>query len=91
MTSRPMANYRTTFKKSVAKDLRAIPNGDVRGILARIEQLAENPRGEGCVKLSGRECYRVRQGVYRILYEIIDDQVLVTIIKVAHRAVVYRG
>ncbi|MFD1215241.1 type II toxin-antitoxin system RelE family toxin [Microbulbifer celer] len=85
-----MAKYKIAFKKSVAKDLRAIPKRDVARILKRIEQLAEDPRGEGCIKLTGSEHYRVRQGSYRIVYEIIDDRLVVTVIRVGHRSGVYR-
>ena len=84
-----MARYKLLFKKSVAKDLRALPKKDVRNILRRIDALAEQPRATGCKKLSAREYYRVRQGVYRIIYEILDDQLIVHIIKVAHRSKVY--
>jgi mRNA interferase RelE/StbE len=86
-----MGSYRLVFRKSVAKDLRAIPNHDVRRILSTINTLSENPRGPGCEKLSGQERYRVRQGDYRIIYEIRDDQVVVIVIKVAHRREAYRG
>ncbi|MES9870041.1 MAG: type II toxin-antitoxin system RelE/ParE family toxin [Sedimenticola sp.] len=86
-----MAKYEIQFKKSVAKDLRCIPNSDVKKILGRINTLAENPRCEGCTKLSGQERYRVRQGVYRIIYEIIDAEVVVLVVKVGHRSQVYRS
>ena len=86
-----MANYKITFKQSVAKDLRVIPNKDVKRILARIDSLSENPRAEGCIKLSGEEKYRVRQGRYRIVYEIIDNRLVVNVVKVSHRSVVYRS
>ena len=62
-----MAKYKITFKKSVAKDLRVIPKSDIQKILSKIDSLSENPRGEGCIKLSGKESYRVRQGLYRII------------------------
>lgn len=84
-----MANYKITFKSSVAKDLRAIPIVDVHRILGRIDGLAENPRADGCIKLSGHELYRVRQGNYRIVYEIRDGELVVVVIKVAHRSSVY--
>jgi mRNA interferase RelE/StbE len=86
-----MAKYRITFKKSVAKDLQAIPNSDIAKILGKIDTLSENPRGEGCIKLSGKEDYRVRQGLYRIVYEIKDDVLVVNVIKVAHRSHVYKS
>lgn len=87
-----MASYKVytiSFKQSVAKDLRAIPNADVRRILDRIDALASNPRGDGCVKLAVQERYRVRQGVYRIVYEIHDDRLVVIVVKVGHRSSVY--
>ena len=85
-----MAKYKFLFKKSVAKDLRSLPKSDVQKILGRIDALAEDPRGSGSKKLSGQEYYRVRQGVYRIIYEILDEQVIIHVIKVAHRSQSYR-
>jgi mRNA interferase RelE/StbE len=67
-----MGSYRALFKESVAKDLRVIPKRDVVRILKRIERLTDDPRGPGCERLAGRELYRVRQGSYRVLYEIQD-------------------
>jgi mRNA interferase RelE/StbE len=84
-----MAKYKITFKSSVAKDIRAIPNADIQRILNRIDELAENPRASGCIKLSGHELYRVRQGNYRIVYEIRDGELVVIVVKVAHRSSVY--
>ena len=84
-----MARYRLAFKKSVAKDLRGLPQRDIALILARIEALADEPRPPGCEKLSGQEQYRVRQGVYRIIYEILDAALVVTVVKVGHRRDVY--
>ncbi len=84
-----MANYEIQFRGSVAKDLRAIPNNDVKKILERIDSLVENPRGKGCIKLSGQERYRVRQGDYRIIYEIRDFELIVVVVKVAHRSQAY--
>jgi len=86
-----MTKYSVTFKTSVAKDLRSIPNQDVKRILSRIDALTTNPRGEGCIKLSSQECYRVRQGLYRIVYEIIEDRLVVNVVKVAHRSSVYQN
>ncbi len=85
-----MANYSLAFKKSVAKDLRNIPRKDVKQILKCIERLRDDPRAEGCIKLSGQERYRVRQGVYRIIYEILDARLIILVVKVAHRSVVYK-
>jgi len=86
-----MEKYRVTFKKSVAKDLRSIPNKDVRRILQRIEALSVNPRGESCTKLSAEERYRVRQGAYRIVYEIRDVELVVQVVRIGHRSAVYKS
>ena len=85
-----MANYRLTFKKSVTKDFRLIPKDDVRRILKRIEALADDPHPMGCEKLSGQERFRVRQGVYRIVYEILDEELVIVVVKVGHRREVHR-
>ena len=86
-----MGRYRLVFKKSVAKDLRGIPRNDIARILKCFDALSEDPRSPGCEKLSGRERYRMRQGIYRIVYEIRDDVLLVVVVRVGHRRDVYRG
>ena len=85
-----MASYSLAFKKSVASDLRSIPNKDVKRILKPINSLRDDPRAEGCVKLSNQEKYRVRQGSYRIVYEIQDTELVILVVKVAHRGQVYQ-
>jgi mRNA interferase RelE/StbE len=85
-----MVNYRLTFKKSVPKDFRLIPKDDVRRILKRIEALADDPHPMGCEKMSGQERFRVRQNVYRIVYEIQDEELVIVVVKVGHRREVYR-
>ena len=86
-----MAKYKLRIKKSAAKELEAISRkADRRRIVSRIEALAENPRPDGCRKLSGSERYRVRQGTYRIVYAIEDKQLVVYVFKIADRKSVYR-
>lgn len=85
-----MAKYKLLAKKSVSKDLRSLPKLDVRKILQRIDALAEDPRPSGSKKLTGQEFYRIRQGAYRIVYEILDGQLIVHVIKVAQRSSSYR-
>ncbi len=84
-----MARYKIVFKRSVATDLRRIPNKDVQRILQRIEALADEPRPPGAEKLTAEEIYRLRQGNYRVLL-IHDDVITVTVVKVGHRRDVYR-
>ncbi|MBW1752503.1 MAG: type II toxin-antitoxin system RelE/ParE family toxin [Deltaproteobacteria bacterium] len=85
-----MAAYKLFFKKSVQKDFDAIPKRDLKRILNRISALAEDPRPSGCEKLTGQERYRLRQGRYRILYSIQDDELTVWVVKVGHRRNIYR-
>lgn len=85
-----MARYKLEFKASVATDLRPIPKADVARTLSCVEGLREDPRPPVSEKLSGRERYRIRQGIYRIIYEVVDDHLIVTVVKVGHRRYVYR-
>ena len=87
-----MASYRLRIKKSAAKELEAIPRkADRQRIARRIQALADDPRSHGCKKLSGSERYRLRQGDYRIVYAIEDDELVVYVIRIADRKNVYRG
>jgi mRNA interferase RelE/StbE len=86
-----MARYELHIRPSVAKDLRGIPKADIERILARMQGLRDDPRADGCEKLSGAELYRVRQGVYRIVYEIHDEWIVVEVIRVGHRSEVYKS
>ncbi len=85
-----MASYKLVIRRSAAKDIEALPTKDRRRVVARIQGLATDPRPAGCEKLSGEEKYRVRQGDYRILYEIVDHELIVTVVKVGNRRDVYR-
>ncbi|MBW2603364.1 MAG: type II toxin-antitoxin system RelE/ParE family toxin [Deltaproteobacteria bacterium] len=85
-----MAAYKLFFKKSVQKDFGTIPKKELRKILNRIKSLTDDPRPDGCEKLTGQERYRLRQGRYRIVYSIQDDELTVWVVKVGHRKDVYR-
>ena len=85
-----MAEYKILFKKSVWKDFQSIPDKDLKKILNRIESLSSNPRLPGSQKLSGQERYRLRQGQYRIIFSIQDEELTVWVVKVGHRRGIYR-
>jgi len=85
-----VARYDLQVRPSVWRDVERIPKKDLKKILARMESLRDDPRSAGNVKLSGLEYYRIRQGDYRIVYEIDDSHSIVTIAKVGHRGNVYR-
>ena len=86
-----MARYRLLIKPSAVKEIEAIPlKRDRQRVVERISKLAEDPRPSGSEKISGQEKYRVRQGRYRILYAIEDQDLLVHVVKVGSRKDVYR-
>lgn len=85
-----MASYSVRIKRSAAKELEAVPIRDRKRIVRRIEDLATEPRPPGSEKLSGEDKYRLRQGDYRILYEILDQELIVTVVKIGNRRDVYR-
>ncbi len=85
-----MDAYKIFFKRSVEKDFKSIPKKDLKRILDRIKMLADDPRPPGSEKLTGQERYRVRQGLYRIVYSIQDNELTVWVVKVGHRKDVYR-
>jgi mRNA interferase RelE/StbE len=85
-----MAAYKLFFRASVQKDFNSIPKKDLKRILSRIKKLANDPRPPGCEKLTGEERYRLRQGRYRIVYSIQDDELTIWVVKVGHRKDVYR-
>ncbi len=86
-----MAKYRLLIKASAVKEIEAIPAKRARRkVIERIAGLADNPLPLGVEKLSGQEKYRLRQGRYRILYAIEDQNLLVFVVKVGHRKDVYR-
>jgi len=85
-----MTKYNIFFKRSAVKDMDPIPKKDLRRIINRIESLEEDPRPPGCEKLVGQDRYRIRQGNYRIVYSIQDQDLTVSIVKIGPRRDIYR-
>ncbi len=83
-------SYKLVIKKSADRELRAIPQRDLRRIVNRIQGLAQEPWPPGNEKLSGQERYRLRQGDYRIVYSVDDENRTVEVVKIGHRREVYR-
>jgi mRNA interferase RelE/StbE len=86
-----MGSYEVGFRAGVRKDLKRIPKAGVARIMERTAALAGDPRPPGAERLSALERYRIRQGDFRIVYEIEDRIVTVWVVKVGHRRDVYRG
>ena len=85
-----MAFYSIRFSESVHKDIKKIPQNDVKKILGYIDSLAIEPRPYGYKKLKGQENYRIRQGDYRIVYSIRDIELIILILTIGHRKDIYR-
>ena len=67
-----------------------MPTKDRQRIVTKIGTLAANPRPVGAEKLSGEDKYRIRQGNYRVLYEIVEAELIVAIVRIGNRREVYR-
>ena len=84
--------YEVVIDPKAAREIRALPRQDQGRIVARAQSLANNPRPSGCVKLAGSSnLWRIRVGVYRIIYQVQDDRLLITVVRVGHRRDVYRN
>jgi mRNA interferase RelE/StbE len=82
--------YDVKILSGAIKQLQSLSPNDYFSVKSKILSLAKNPRPVGYIKLKGRPGYRVRQGNYRIIYDIFDDFLSVRIIRIGHRKDVYR-
>ena len=84
-------SYQVIFSKGSARQFKKLPQNIQERIQIKIDDLAIEPRPNGVKKLEGEDSlYRIRVGDYRVVYEILDDILLVTVLKVKHRSSVYR-
>ena len=84
------ASYDLRIKRSAEREIRALTQQQRRRVVACVRSLAEEPRPSGCRKLAGRDAYRLRVGVLRVIYTIADDLLVVEVVHVAHRREAYR-
>ncbi len=82
--------YKVAILRRAQKELGALPDEVYCRLRDAICGLADNPRPPGCLKLTGRDGWRIRIGQYRLVYEIDDDGQLVTVLHVGHRRDIYR-
>ena len=83
-------SYSLSILRRAQKELADVPAKDYERILDAVRTLAENPRPSGCLKLTGRDGWRLRIGNYRVIYEIDDGQRSVTVLEIGNRRDVYR-
>lgn len=82
--------YTVLIIRRAQKELSRLPARAYERVRDTIRSLAENPRPSGCLKLTGRDAWRIRVGDYRVVYEIDDEKQTVTVRHVGHRRDVYR-
>lgn len=83
--------YNVLFTRRADKDLARIAAADRGTIIRKAAALADNPRPAGVTKLAGADdLYRIRAGNCRIIFQIADRIVTVTVVRVGHRKDVYR-
>jgi len=86
-----VSRYRVEFTSAAARAIRKLPKNVRSRLLDAVACLADEPRPPGARKLAGADlAWRVRAGDYRVIYEIEDDALLVTVVRAAHRREVYR-
>jgi mRNA interferase RelE/StbE len=84
-----MPEYTVVLSRQAEKQLDKLNNVTAAPLLDAITALATNPRPPGYKKLKGRPGYRIRQGDYRIIYEIYDNTLMVDVIALGHRKDIY--
>ena len=83
--------YEIFIERNAEKELDKLESGTFDTITNSISNLAEEPRPSGCRKLQGSTNeWRIREGDYRIIYEINDKDKTINILKVRHRKDAYR-
>jgi mRNA interferase RelE/StbE len=82
-------SYSISILRRAQKSLSKLPVSDYERIRDAIRSLATTPRPEGCRKLTARTGWRIRIGVYRVIYTIDDSQKLITVLDIGHRRDIY--
>lgn len=85
-----MGSFNIAFKRSAEKELRQISPPHLALMMKKIAELSDNPYPHGTKLLKGENRYfRLRQGDYRIVYEVIAEEHKIVIIKIGHRREIY--
>lgn len=83
-------SYSIRIKRSAAKELKRVPRHDHVRIVNAIDRLTEQPLSGSALKGELRGLRRIRVGQYRVVYEVLDDQLVILVVRVAHRREAYR-
>lgn len=83
-------SYRVEFTSAAARQVKKLPRPARDRVLEAIAHLAEDPRPAGVKKLAGEQtAWRIRVGEYRVIYDVFDTELVVTIVRAGHRRDVY--
>lgn len=83
--------YQVDFTTAAARQVRKLPKPARTRLLAAVAALANDPRPSGARKLVGEAtAWRVRIGDYRVIYDVFDQTLTVTVVRAGHRRDVYR-
>jgi mRNA interferase RelE/StbE len=83
-------SYNIQILRRAQKELGQLPKQEYERIRGAVKNLSQDPRPQGCKRLTGREGWRIRVGDYRIIYEIDDSQNKLTVLHIGHRRDVYK-
>ena len=83
--------YQIEVRRRAQRALDRLPKSDFQAVIEAIRGLAQTPRPRGIEKVKTTGLWRVRQGDYRIIYAIDDNERLVTVVRVGHRREIYRA
>lgn len=84
--------YKITFTKQAYKSLRRTPKNVVDRIRKKLDLIAEDPFAthSNVTKLQNRPGYRMRVGNWRVIYDVRNDELVITVLKVGSRGGIYR-
>jgi mRNA interferase RelE/StbE len=85
-----LPKYEVIISKKARKELDKLPDSLASILFNEIYSLEDNPRPRGCKKLTIGNAYRIRVGDYRIIYDIIDKQLIVNVITLGHKKEIYK-
>lgn len=81
--------FTINFGKQAFKELEKIDEPFYSNIKQAIYNLRDNPRPYGYIKLKGRDGYRIRIGQYRVIYDILDRELVIDVITIGNRRDIY--
>jgi mRNA interferase RelE/StbE len=83
--------YKVELRHNAEKSLDRLQVQERRRIISALLSLEQNPRPRGIEKGRGTELWRIREGDYRLVYHINDEEQAITVVRIGHRRDIYRG